>query len=560
MKFSQFEYVRPDIEKVKEDMRQQISMFKWASTVEEQILAIKKINEVRREFESSLTIAQIRHTLDTTDSFYEEEHAFFNKMSPEYENVDSEYYRALLETPFRTELENAFGTQLFRFAESKVKVFSPLVMDLLAAENRLSSEYQKIISTAKIPFDGEVRTLAQIEKYLSDPKRSVRKRAAEAKYEFFACQEKVLDDLYDKLVHVRTAIAKKLGFESFTELAYLRWNRIGWNKQSAAAFREHLFKHIIPVVSSLIEKQRERINVEKIRIYDEKIQFPDGNPTPKGDPNWIVEQGRKLYSELSLETKEFYEEMIDRELFDLINKNGKANIGYCTFLWKQRAPFVFANFNGTSNDIRVLVHEVGHAFQVYSALKEQDQPEYFFPTMEAAEIFSMSMEFFVLPWAELFFKEDSDKQQFAQLNESLLKLPRMCAVDEFQHEVYDNPDLTPQERKQLWKKLEEKYMPDRDNDSLGFLKDGGYWQEIPHIYEVPFYFIDYALAQVCALDFWRMANEDWKQTWETYLHLCKLGGSKSFSELIQEGNLQSPFEEQTILQLKKFVEEKLKLV
>ncbi|MFD2442826.1 M3 family oligoendopeptidase [Bacillus sp. CGMCC 1.16607] len=557
MKFNEFAYIRPDIEKVKQELGQLIEVFKGAASAKEQLVAVGKINELRKEFESAQTIAHIRHTLDTTDPFYEAEFAFFNEKSPEYESVDSQYYRALLETPFRAELEQVLGSQLFRVAESRVKIFSPDVMDLLAEENRLTSEYQKLIATAKIPFDGGERSLSQMDKYLTDPDRDVRKSAACAKYVFFNQNAEVFDEIYDKMVKVRDSIAKKLGFKSFTELAYLRWNRTGWDANSAAAFRENILKHIVPLASDLIEKQRQRIGVDRVKIYDERFQFPSGNPTPKGDPDWIVEQGRELYSELSSQTKEFYEEMTDRGLFDLVNRNGKANVGYCTYLWKQQAPFVFANFNGTSNDIRVLVHEVGHAFQAYLALKEQEQPEYFFPTMEASEIFSMSMEFFVLPWAEKFFKEDSEKHRFAQLNDSLVKLPRMCAGDEFQHEVYANPELSPQERKDLWARIEKKYMPDRDNDHIPFLHEGGMWQEIIHIYEVPFYFIDYALAQVCALEFWRMANENWSETWETYMQLCRLGGSKSFSELIEAGNLKSPFEESTFVELKRFVEEKL---
>lgn len=557
MKFSEFTYARPDIQKVKLELSHVIKEFSEALTAEEQIDVIRKINEIRKEFESAQMIAQIRHTLDTTDSFYDEEHSFFNEISPEYENIDSQFYRALLETTFRKELEEVFGKQLFRVAESKVKTFSPLVMDLLAEENRLASEYQKFIATAKISFDGKEYPLSQLEKFLSDPDREIRKNAAKAKYEYFACNDDKLDELYDKLVKVRDSIAKKLGFTNFTELAYLRWNRTGWNVTSANAFRENVLKHIVPLASQIVKQQCQRLGVENIKIYDEKCQFPSGNPVPKGDPEWIVEQGRKLYSELSLETKEFYEEMTERELFDLVSKNGKANTGYCTLLWKQAAPYVFANFNGTSNDIRVLVHEVGHAFQTYLTLKEQELPEYFFPTMEAAEIFSMSMEFFVFPWATAFFKDDAEKHKFAHLNDCLVKIPRLCAVDEFQHEVYANPDLSPLERKQMWIKIEKKYLPDRNNDHIPFLHEGGYWQEILHVYQVPFYFIDYALAQVCALEFWHIANEDWEKAWNSYLHLCRLGGSKSFEELIKEGNLGSPFEENTLIELKHFAKEKL---
>ncbi|MFS0861900.1 M3 family oligoendopeptidase [Fredinandcohnia sp. 179-A 10B2 NHS] len=554
MKFKDFTYERPSIENVKAQMKQLIKSFQEAANAEQQISTIKKINKFREEYDSAQMIAHIRHTLDTTDPFYEKEYEFFNTFGPEYENVEADYYRALVETPFKAELEKRFGKQLFHIAESKVKTISEVVMDLLAEENRLTSNYQKLIANAKVLFEGEEKSLAQIDKYIiSNSSRTVRKQATEAKYEFFSKNQEEFDKLFDDLVKVRTRIAKELGFSNFTELAYLRWNRSDWDAEAARVFRENVLTHIVPLASKIVENHGKRIGVENVKIYDEKVQFLEGNPIPKGDPEWIIEQGRKLYSELSLETKRFYDEMTERELFDLVHKPGKAYTGYCTFLWKQKAPYVFANFNGTSNDIRVLVHEVGHAFQAYNALQVQEQPEYFFPTMEASEIFSMSMEFFVYPWLDYFFKEDAEKHKFVHLADSIVKMPRLCAGDEFQHEVYANPDLTPEERRQLWSEIEKKYLPYRDHDGIPYLVEGGIWQEVIHIYEVPFYLLDYVLAQVCALEFWRMSNENFEKAWETYVRLCKIGGSKSFLELLKEGNLQSPFEEKTFVALEKFV-------
>lgn len=557
MRFSEFPYERPSIEKVTSELSELITSFKEATSAEEQCTLIKKINDIRLEFDSVQTLAHVRHTLDTTDPFYEEEFTFFNNNYPHYQDAETQFFQALLETPFRSELEDALGKQFFSIAESKVKTFSPEVMDLLGEESRLTSEYQKLISTAMVPFNGEEFTLSKIEKFVLDSDRDTRKRAMEAKFDYFSSKRDVFDELFDNLVKVRHEIATKLGFTSFTDLAYLRWARSGWDKESAAAFRENVSKHLVPLISTLVESQRQRLGVDKIKVYDEKIQFPDGNPVPQGDADWIVEHGRQLYSELSDDTKDFYNEMTDRGLFDLLNKKGKANIGYCTYFGKEQVPFVFANFNGTANDVRVLVHEVGHAFQAYSTLKTQEVLDYFFPTMEGSEIFSMSMEFFVFPWAELFFKEEADKHRFYHLVDSLMKIPKMCLGDEFQEEVYANPDLTPEERRMLWLKIEEKYMPYRDNDGIAHLEAGGVWQEIPHIYEVPFYYLDYALAQVCAIQLWDRANENFDHAWETYVKLCKIGGSMSFVELLEEGQLQSPFDEQTFIDLKSFVSGKM---
>jgi M3 family oligoendopeptidase len=557
MRFSEFPYERPSIEKITSEMSEFIKDFKMATSAEEQLTLVKKINNLRLEFDSVQTIAHVRHTLDTTDPFYEEEFEFFNKNYPKYTDAETQFFQALLESPFKSVLENALGKQFFIIAESKIKTFSPEVMDLLGEENRLTSEYQKLIASATVSFNGEDLTLSKIEKFVLDKDRDTRKRAMEAKYDYFSSKRDVLDELFDNLVKVRTEIATKLGFDSFTDLAYLRWARSGWDKESAATFRENVRKHLVPLISTLVESQRARLEIDKVMVYDEKIQFQGGNPVPQGDADWIVEQGRKLYSELSLETKDFYNEMTERGLFDLLNKKGKANIGYCTYFGKERVPFVFANFNGTANDVRVLIHEVGHAFQAHSTLKTQEILDYFFPTMEGSEIFSMSMEFFTFPWSELFFKEEADKHRFFHLVDALVKIPKMCVGDEFQEEVYANPDLTPEDRRVLWSKIELKYMPYRDNAGIPHLDAGGAWQEIPHIYEVPFYFLDYALAQVCAIQLWDKANEDWEHAWNTYVRLCKIGGSKSFTELLEEGQLQSPFEEQTFIDLKSFLSEKI---
>ncbi len=557
MRFSEFPYERPSIEKVTTEISELLTKFKDATSAEAQSTLVKKINNIRLEFDSVQTIAHVRHTLDTTNPFYEEEYSFFNQNLPHYTDAETQFFQALLETPFRNELETTFGKQFFKIAESKVKTFSPEVMELLGEENRLTSEYQKLIASATVSFNGEEQTLSKIEKFVLGHDRNTRKRAIETKFDYFASKREVYDELFDDLVKVRHDIATKLGFTSFTDLAYLRWARSGWDKESAAAFRENVRKYLVPLVSQIVEDQKQRLGIDKVKVYDEKVQFESGNPVPQGDADWIVEQGRQLYSELSEETKNFYNEMTEKGLFDLLNKKGKANIGYCTYFAKEKVPFVFANFNGTSNDVRVLIHEVGHAFQAYSTLKSQEIPEYFFPTMEGSEIFSMSMELFVFPWSHLFFKEDADKHRFFHLVDSLIKLPKMCVGDEFQEEVYANPSLTPEERRQLWSRLEKKYMPYRDNDHITHLEEGGSWHEIPHIYEVPFYYLDYALAQVCAIQLWDRSTKDWKEAWYTYVRLCKIGGSKSFTELLEEGQLSSPFEEQTFIDLTTFLSEKI---
>lgn len=542
MKFSQFEYKRPDMKEVESQFNQLLDQFNQAESFEAQDRAMKAINQLRSSVETQWNIAQIRHTIDTTDEFYKAENEFFDETLPHLQGLINQYYQALVGSKYRSQLEEKWGKQLFKIAELTLKTFSPEVVEDLQQENKLSSEYTKLIASAKIMFEGEERNLAQLGPFLLSTDRAMRKKASEARYGFFRENEEKLDEIYDQLVKVRTRIAHKLGYKNFVELGYARMTRTDYNAEMVANFRAQVLKHIVPAASKLKERQRKRIGVETLKYYDDKFSFKTGNATPKGDPEWILQNGIKMYSELSPETKEFFDFMVENELMDLVSKKGKAGGGYCTYISDYGAPFIFSNFNGTSADIDVLTHEAGHAFQIYLS-RGFEIPEYHFPTFEACEIHSMSMEFFTWPWMELFFKEDTEKYKFDHLSDGLLFIPYGVSVDEFQHFVYSNPDATPAERKAAWREIEKKYLPHRNYDENEYLERGGFWHQQGHIFNSPFYYIDYTLAQICALQFWKRMNENREEAWADYLNLCKLGGSKSFTELVKAANLISPFED-----------------
>jgi M3 family oligoendopeptidase len=423
-----------------------------------------------------------------------------------------------------------------------LKTFSPEIIEDLQLENKLVTEYNQLVASAKIPFEGEDRTLAQLTPFELSTDRDMRHKAADARYRFMAENERNFDRIYDELVKVRTKIAKKLGYGNYVELGYARMNRTDYNADMVRNFRDQVWKHMVPVATKLRERQRSRISVDTLRYYDDNFSFKSGNAKPKGDPDWIVQNGAKMYQELSPQTHEFFTFMQDHELMDLVSKKGKQSGGYCTFLPDYKSPFIFSNFNGTSGDIDVLTHEVGHAFQVYES-RHFEVPEYGFPTYEACEIHSMSMEFFTWPWMELFFKEDTEKYRFDHLAHALQFIPYGVSVDEYQHFVYQNPEATPDERKSEWRKIERKYLPHRNYDENDYLERGGFWQRQGHIFNTPFYYIDYTLAQLCAFQFWKRMNEDYKAAWADYLKLCQQGGSRSFVELVKYAGLISPFED-----------------
>lgn len=540
MKFSEFRYERPDITQLQASFQEALDSFRRAGSAALQHEAMKRINELRRRYSTMANLCHIRHTIDTNDEFYKKEQDFFDETEPVVKGLVNDYYRALVASPFRSDLEEVWGKQLFALAETQLKTYASAIVEDLQKENKLASEYTKLIASAKIMFEGEERTLAQLQPFVESPDRTMRKRANEARFSFFTDHEKELDELYDELVHVRTAIARKLGFKNFVELGYARLGRTDYNADMVAGYRRQVKTHIVPLAAKLRERQRQRIQVDRLTYYDEPFMFPSGNPAPKGDAAWIVDNGRRMYEELSPETGEFFRYMVEHELMDLVAKKGKAGGGYCTYIDDYKAPFIFSNFTGTSGDIDVLTHEAGHAFQVYES-RHYDIPEYNWPTLEACEIHSMSMEFFTWPWMELFFGEDADKYRFAHLSDALLFLPYGVAVDEFQHAVYENPDMTPAERKSVWRNIEKAYLPTRDYAGHDYLERGGFWQRQGHIYTDPFYYIDYTLAQVCAFQFWKRAQEDRESAWRDYVALCRLGGSRPFTELVKSANLKSPF-------------------
>lgn len=542
MRFEEYTYKRPDFEVVSIAFENALEKFSRSQSVSEQSEAMSELNRIRNEVDTMFNICYIRHSIDTNDEFYKAEQDYLDELAPNVEGLVTRYYEALLDSPFRNELEAKWGKQLFALAEAQLKTFKPEIVPLLQKENRLSSEYTKLVASAKIQFEGEERTLAQLEPFAQSKDRAMRKRASEARFGFFANHETEFDRIYDELVKVRHEIALKLGYGNFVELAYNRLYRTDYSAEMVANFRKQVEKYIVPIASQLKERQQKRIGVDRLTYYDESFNFQTGNPAPKGSPEWIIENGQKMYDGLSPETGRFFSFMVENNLMDLVAKTGKAGGGYCTYVEDYKAPFIFSNFNGTSGDIDVLTHEAGHAFQVYSS-RHFDIPEYYWPTYEACEIHSMSMEFFTWPWMELFFKEDSDKYKFAHLSDALLFLPYGVSVDEFQHWVYEHPEATPAERKQQWREIEKKYLPHKDYDGNSYLEAGGFWQRQGHIYNDPFYYIDYTLAQICAFQFWKRSRENREAAWEDYLSLCKLGGSMPFTELVKEANLISPFED-----------------
>jgi M3 family oligoendopeptidase len=540
--FNDYAYERPDIQRFKADFEVALEVFKTSEKESEQLSAFEKINVLRQEFDSMYNLCHIRHSINSKDEFYEAENTFFDENAPQAQALVTEYYRALLVSPMRPALEKKWGKTLFTIAEFSLKTFIPEIMEDLQEENKLTTEYNKIKAAAELFVRGEKKNLSTIAALEVDQDRTLRQEASEIKWKFYEQHSEKIEDIFDQLVKTRHRIAQKLGFKNFVELGYVRMLRMDYNAEMVANYRRQIQEHIVPIASELYERQRKRLNLSKLKYFDEEFKFTSGNAKPQGEPEWIINHASTMYRELSPETDEFFNFMRDNNLMDLVSREGKATGGYCTFISKFSAPYIFSNFNGTSGDIDVLTHEAGHAFQVYSS-RNIGLGEYNWPTYESCEIHSMSMEFFTWPWMKLFFEKDTDKYKYAHLSGAIHFLPYGVAVDEFQHFIYENPEASKAERNAAWTAIEQKYLPHRYYDGNTFLEKGTYWQKQNHIFNSPFYYIDYTLAQVCAFQFWKKDAENHETAWADYIRLCQAGGSDSFLGLVKLANLRSPFED-----------------
>ena len=545
MKFNEYKYEHLDLEKIKKEFSELIKSFEKAENVEGQVNAFDEIIKLRNHIETMQTLVSVRHSIDTNDEFYDKENEYMDEISPILFGFTNDFYKALVNSKFKDELIQKYGKFLFDLAENTLKTFSPEIIPDAQEENRLSSKYSKLIASAKIDFDGKELNLSQMVPYTQSKDRNVRIEAAKKVAQFFSENQDEFDNIYDSLVKVRTRMAQKMGYKNFVEFGYKQLSRLEYDAKMVEGYRKQVLENIVPLHTELRERQGKRLGVEKLRFYDEAIKFNSGNADPHGSPEWILNNGKTMYKELSKETDEFFTFMTENNLLDLLSKKGKMSGGYCTYIPEHKAPFIFANFNGTSHDIDVLTHEAGHAFQVYQS-RGFEVPEYLWPSYEACEIHSMSMEFLTWPWMDLFFENDTDKYKFIHLSEALLFIPYGVTVDEFQHWVYENPEATPKERREKWIEIEKKYLPTRDYGEVEELKNGIFWFRQGHIFSSPFYYIDYTLAQVCAFQFWIKSRENREKAWQDYLNLCKLGGSKPFFELMKSANLKNPFEEGTL--------------
>ncbi|MBV1797432.1 M3 family oligoendopeptidase [Siccirubricoccus sp. G192] len=503
--------------------------------------ALSGWDRLRRDYDSWSALVHLRFAQDTTSTEAKSAREYADALSPVATEHEVALKRRLLADPDRAGLEALAGAHALRLWESDITTFDPAIAADLEEEARLGARYTELLAAARSEIGGESVNLSGLAPFAESPDRAMRHQAEALRWDFFARHGEELDGLYDSLVRLRHGMARKLGYADYTPLGYRRLRRVDYDAADVARYRDQVAEHVVPLVARLLEARRQENGWDRLRFWDEALVDPAGNPKPVGNHDVLVARAREMFDRMDPRLGNFYRMMLEGGFLDLRNRPGKAGGGFCTSFPTHGVPFIFANFNGTHHDIGVFTHEMGHAFQNWES---RDQPglDYLWPTMEAAEIHSMGLEFLTHPQMGLLVGEDAaERFRRMHLITSLAFLPYGVCVDHFQHEVYANPEATPAERHAIWQRLEQRYMPWTDYGDLGYPAKGGRWQAKQHIYNSPFYYIDYTLALCCALQFWVRSRQDAKAALADYVALCGRGGSMPFQGLLASAGLVSPF-------------------
>ena len=547
MKFNEMTYTRPDIGALLARCKELAAKAAAAPDGDALVRLYYEQSEAFAEYNTAANLANIHYTCDTRDAYWKAEQDFFDANGPAVTNASVEISRAFLANPHVDVLTAKFGTTCVAGMKNAVLGMDDRTVELQQQFNALVSRYQQIYGGALVELDGKQLTIPQLGPYKEDLDPAVRRAAYEAEAGYFDAHRAELDELYGQIVQNLNAQARVMGYHDYSELSYVRMNRIGYGPEEIRKFRDQVATDVVPQLQKVMALRAKRTGIAHPAFTDLPILFRDGNPKPIPGYKARMDAARTMYHELSPETAEFIDFMQDNELFDVESRPGKMSGGYMTSLPSYKAPFIFANWNDTSGDVDVLTHECGHAFEGYVAERDPAIPaDLECPGMESAEIHSMAMEFLTAPWHHLLFGKDTDKYALLHAEDSFVFLAYGCEVDEFQHIMYQNPDLTPDERNAAWLKLEKKYRPWIDFDNLPFYGRGAGWQRQLHIYECPFYYIDYCLSTMAALQFFLLSLTDHKDAWERYLRLVRRAGTASYTELLETAGLKVPFEEGSI--------------
>lgn len=554
-KISEMKYERVDKEQAIKDIDSIIERVGKAKSGDELLALRNEYNSLSEQIGTMARLASTRLNLNSRDEFYTAEMDYYNACLPEIQMYDIKFTKAFLASPVLDEAKKSLNPLVITMMELSLKCADERVLEEMQEENKLTTEYSKFVSELTYDFRGERLTLGALRKFMQDSDRATRAEAYNALGKTLGENSEFLDTIYDKMVKVRDKMAKKLGYDNYVALGYNLMQRTAYDKEAVKVFRENVLTDLVPVICELKNKIAAKLGIDKMKLYDDNT-YSENDPAPILDAEGILNAGKEMYHEMSPETCEFIDMMFESDAFDVMPREGKWTGGYMTFFPLYKQPFIFANFNGTTADVDVITHEAGHAFAYYVGASDMT-PELQLGGMETAETHSMSMEFFAWKYIDKFFGDGADAYKYKHLFSALAFIPYGTIVDYFQEIVYENPEMSPEERKAVWRELEAKFRPWMNARGIEYIEEGTRWQYQNHIFQSPFYYIDYCLAQTIAFEFLKLSLEDYDKALKTYIAHAKRTGNYGITDLVKMAGLKSPFEKGALSEVAEFCEKLL---
>ncbi len=548
-KVSQFEYKRADISAAAVAIKAAAEKVKSAKSGAELKAIRDGIQKLLADVSTAYCISEIRYTLNVKDEFYLAEKDYYDENMPNVSAASVEFNKALLSSPYIDELKTLINPLIIDKARDGVRVMDERIIPERVEENKLVTEYDNLMASLTFEWRGERLTLAQMQKYTKDPDRSVRKAAFTVIGKTLESVSDKLDAYMDKLVAVRTRMAQKMGFADYSEMGDMAIGHFGYGRKEIAVFRESVLREAVPMITRLKGKLCKKLGIDKVHIYDNDNYIKGGNIDPEGTSEQLFAAAQSMYDDMKPELGEFFKQMCDAEAIDYRARENKLGGGYAEIIQNYGQPFIFANFNGTMDDVGVLTHEFGHAYAFKRAYDNDIDLDLGVGGMETAETHSMGMEALCNKYNGKLYGGREKEATYQQIFDAVNFLPYGVIVDYFQELIYKNYGMTPDERKALWIKLENEFRPYVDMSDVPYINIGGRWQYQKHIYEVPFYYIDYCLSTCLALQFGELAAVDYADALNRYLGLVEAGGTKTIDVLAQEAGLKSPFDGSALKEL-----------
>ena len=539
-KFSDLQYKETDYQSLAKmilDLTEKAKKADSPSSLEE---VLKIYDTEMGEVGYNYTLSYIHSSLDSSDSFWQEA---LQKESKGNAMLDTTpLLKAILENKYFSSLEEKYGPVLRDKLNKSISTGSK-AQNERAEEGDLVSKYQREKAMVRINYKGKDLSEGEVIPLFESPIREERIQSRKAVAKAFLEKKELFGSMLERLISLRDTIAKENGFSNYLEYMDINYSRIGYGEKEMDAFVSEVKEYVVPVLSHIFEETRKRLGLEEMTVADISLMFVDGNAKPSGGADVLKEAAKKMYKALSPEMEAFFTGMLDSHSIDVdFSPNKVSGMGFCTDLKRGMYPFVFGNLDGTSWDVTVFTHEVGHAWQSYASDQNLDLTLFREMPLDAVEIPSKTMELFSYPFAEEFFGKDGDKFRFAHFRNAVKEIVAYTSVHELNTWIYTHVGASFDEINEKWMEIQSSYYPnvsygemeEEEKKGAGLLRNMG-------IFMFPRYLISYVFSEMCAIDLFMEYLKDKDKALDSYNRLCRVGGSKSYPEILSAAGLEPSY-------------------